>query len=343
MTPSPTETRETGEEPSAQRLRLLVSLPALDEEKTIGDVIARIPRDIPNVEKVDVVVVDDGSEDGTREKARAAGAHVIRHSTNRGVGAAFHSILAYGLEHGADLIVTIDSDGQFDPKDIPELIGPVLRDEADFTTASRFKDPALVPEMSWVKRWGNRMMSLLISHLAGQELHDVSCGMRCYSRAAALQLHLVGHFTYTQEVFLNLVQKHLRIVEVPIRVRGRREFGESRVANNLFRYAGRTSLIIFRCYRDYYPLRFFGAIAAVLAAGSFALAAFFVYHYFTTGGFSPHLWAGFVSAALLAFSALSLQAGMIGDMMTRQRCYLEELLLYQRMERRRDRDRCGAP
>ena len=118
--------------------------------------------------------------------------------------------------------------------------------------------------MPAVKRWGNRAMSSLISRLAGQEFHDVSCGMRCYSRRAALQLHLVGRFTYTQEVVLNLAFKGLRIAEVPVRVRGEREFGESRVAGNLWRYALRSAQIIFRAYRDYHPLRFFGGLAAAL-------------------------------------------------------------------------------
>ena len=123
-----------------------------------------------------------------------------------------------------------------------------------------------MPEMPWVKRWGNRMMSRLISRLAGERFYDVSCGMRCYGRRAALQLHLLARFTYTQEVLLNLAFKQLRIVEVPLRVRGEREHGESRVAASLWRYGLRTAQIIFRSYRDYRPMRFFGGIALALAA-----------------------------------------------------------------------------
>ena len=246
------------ERPRAEpSLRLLVAMPALNEQRTVAGVIEGIPREIPGVGEIEVVVVDDGSDDLTGQKARAAGAHVIRHPKPGGVGAAFHSALAYGIESGADLIVSIDSDGQFDPADIPALVQPVVSGEADFATASRFKDPALIPEMPWLKLWGNRMMSRLISRLAGQTFYDVSCGMRCYSRRAMLQLHLLARFTYTQEVFLNLAFKQMKIVEVPIRVRGVREFGKSRVANNLWRYGFRTAQIIFRSYRDYHPLAFF--------------------------------------------------------------------------------------
>jgi len=306
--------------------RLLVSLPALDEEETVAAVVRGVPRQIPGVGRVDVVVVDDGSRDRTSERAREAGAEVIRHETTRGVGAAFHSGLAHGIESGADLIVSIDADGQFDPADIPRLVEPVAAGRADFASGSRFADPALTPEMPWLKRWGNRAMSRLISRLAGQRFHDVSCGLRCYSRAAALQLHLLGRFTYTQEVFLNLAFKQLRIVEVPIRVQGVRRVGESRVAASLWRYALRSAQIILRCYRDYHPLRFFGGMAVLLSIPGFGLGAFLLWHYVETGALSPHKWAGFASAALLGLALLLLQLGVIGDMLTRHRVYLEEVL-----------------
>lgn len=316
----------TAEEPRATLRRLLVTVPALDEEQTVASVVRGIPRHIPGVDAVEVVVVDDGSRDHTAERAREAGAEVIRHETPRGVGAAFHSGLSRAIESGAEWIVSIDADGQFDPADIPRLVEPVVAGRADFASGSRFADPALTPEMPAVKRWGNRMMSRLISRLAGQRFHDVSCGMRCYSRSAALQLHLLGRFTYTQEVFLNLAFKQLRIVEVPIRVRGERLFGESRVAGNLWRYGLRSAQIIFRCYRDYHPLRFFGGIALLLSVPALGLGGFLLVHYLQTGALTPHKWAGFGAATLLALALLVLQMGVIGDMLARHRVYLEEVL-----------------
>jgi glycosyltransferase involved in cell wall biosynthesis len=319
-------------------LRLLVSIPALNEERTVGEVVRGVPRRIPGVCHLDVLVVDDGSTDRTSERAVEAGAQVIRHPISGGVGAAFHSALAYGIDHGADLIVSIDADGQFDPGDIPALVEPVISGEADFSTASRFIDPSLVPDMPWAKRWGNRVVSRLISRLAGQTFHDVSCGMRCYSRKAALQLHLLARFTYTQEVVLNLAFKQLRIVEVPLLVRGEREFGESRVASNLWRYGARIVQIIFRSYRDYHPLRFFGGIAVALMVPAVGLGGFLLWHYFLTGSLSPHKWAGFSALGLAGLAVLMLQMGVIGDMLTRHRVYLEELLSRQRSETRRRQD-----
>ena len=320
----------------ADGLNMLVMLPALDEERTIVDVIRRIPRDMAGISGVDVLVVDDGSTDATARLAEEAGAVVLGHLETRGVGAAFQTALVYGLEHGADVIVTIDSDGQFDPADIPDLIAPVLAGEADFTTASRFIHPDYLPNMPWIKKWGNRMMSRLVSSLAGQRLYDVSCGMRCYSRKAALHLHPLARFTYTQEVILNLAFKRLRIVEVPIQVRGVRRFGESRVANNLWRYAVRTARIVFSCYRDYHPLRVFGALSGVLGLVALALGGFFLQHYLTSGSFRPHTWAGVSSGALLGLAILIFHTGIIGDMLNRHRIYLEEILYRQRVLAGRD-------
>jgi len=316
-------------------LYLLITIPALNEEQTVGRVVRGVPHSFPGIRRVEVLVVDDGSEDRTAAEAEAAGATVIRHPSIRGVGGAFHSALTYGLDHGADLIVSLDADGQFNPADIPALIAPVLAGQAEFTTASRFKDPSLTPEMTWSRLWGNKMMSRLISSLTRQRFYDVSCGMRCYSRRAALQLYLLARFTYTQEVFLNLAFREVRIVEVPIRVRGQREFGSSRVAGSLWRYGFRTAAIIVRSYRDYWPLQFFGAIAGGLLVCAFLLGGFFLVHYARTGQFRPHTWAGVSAGACIGLAALTIHIGLIGDMLNRHRIYLEELLFRQRDAGRR--------
>ena len=292
--------------------------------------IAGIPRQLDGVAEVEILVVDDGSRDATADIAREAGARVIRHDVTQGVGGAFMTALGYARESGASLFVTIDADGQFDPADIPCVMAPVLRGEADFATGSRFIDPALEPEMPRMKRWGNRQVARIVSGLTGRRFEDVSCGMRCYSREAVLHLNLLGKFTYTHEVLLDLSFKGLRIVEVPIRVRGEREYGESRVAGSLLRYAINTTRILVGAYRDYNPLRFFGVLAAALFAPAVLLEGFFFGHYLVAGTFSPHLWAGFSGAALGALALLMLFMGMIGDMLNRHRVYLEELLYEQR-------------
>lgn len=314
----------------AEPARLVVVIPALNEEPTIRDVIRRVPGCFEGVESVEVVVVDDGSSDRTAEIARSEGAIVVSHPRASGVGAAFQSGLRKALERGADVVINIDGDGQFSPEDIPKLVGPILADAADFVTASRFIDPDREPRMPRLKRWGNRQLSRLVSWLLKSEYHDVSCGMRAYSRKAALSLNLVEAFTYTHEVFLHLACKRMRVVEVPIDVRGEREHGNSRVAKNLFRYAMNVLGIIFRFYRDYYPMRFFGTIALFFLGIGVPLGAFSVHHYITAGAVAPHKWAAITSGSACCCSLIAFLMGLLGDMLRRQQSCMEEILYYTR-------------
>lgn len=309
-----------------ESFRLLVMIPALNEECTIGNVIGRIPQDIAGVQDVEVLVIDDGSTDQTAPLARKAGAHVISHGGNRGVGAAFHTGVAYALDSGAYILVNMDGDGQFSPEDIPKLVAPVLAGEADMVTASRFMQKEYWPEMSRVKFWGNRFMASLVSRLIGRRYYDVACGFRAYSREAVMQLNLFGQFTYTQETFLDLSFKGLAIQEVPVRIRGTREFGKSRVASNLFRYGIQTSKIIFRSFRDFKPMMLFGWMAFALFALSAVLSLFLLIHYVTTGAFSPHKWAGILSGLCMGISLALFVTGLVADMLGRIRQNQEKIL-----------------
>ena len=309
---------------------LIVIIPCLNEEKSIGRVIDSIPSDIAGMDKIDVLVVDDGSSDGSVQTAKDHGAMVVSHPFNMGVGAAFNTGISEAIKLGAEVAVNIDADGQFDPADIPTLVAPVAEGKADFVTASRFKDRGLVPVMPAIKKWGNRRIANLISVLTRQKFYDVSCGFRAYSRETLLHLNLIGKFTYTQETFLDLAFKDMKIKEIPLQVRGEREFGQSRVAGNLWTYALNTARIIFKTFRDYKPFRFFGFVALVLFLISLGLGGFFFLHYFRTGAFSGHLWAGFSAGFLLLFSILFFVTGLLADMFDRVRQNQEKLLYFER-------------
>jgi glycosyltransferase involved in cell wall biosynthesis len=306
--------------------KLVIQLPALNEAASIGAVLKALPTALVGVRDIRVVVVDDGSTDDTGRIASAHGAMVIRHARPMGVGAAFRSGLQCATEMGADIVVTLDADGQFDSNDIAALIAPILSNEADFVTASRFKDSAYEPAMPGMKRWGNMVIARWISRMTGQAFADVSCGFRAYSRNAFLRLNLTGNFTYTHEVFLNLAFAGLRIREVPVRVRGERQHGTSRVADNLFHYAWRAAGIILGTYRDYSPLRFFSMIALVcFGIGAIALGCLGL-HWLRTGAFFPYKAVGFVGGCFWGAALLVYLIGLVAQMQVRIRSGLEDVL-----------------
>lgn len=297
---------------------LLVVIPCLNEEKTIAHVIREIPRSIPGIGRVDVAVVDDGSTDATAELAQEAGAIVLKHSRNRGVGAAFRTGLRHARVNDYDYLVNMDGDGQFNPSTIPDILAPVLAGEADLVTGSRFKDKALIPKMPGIKRWGNFRIAGLVSMLTGQKFYDVSCGFRAYNKELIAELTLLGDFTYTHEALLQAAFKSFKIVEVPVEVRGEREFGKSRVASNLWLYAKRTSSIIGSTFVVYRPFQFFGLLSFICFAFGFALGFWFLYNRITTGSFEPHIWAGFTSAYTVSIGILSLLFGQASFLITEQ-------------------------
>ncbi|MCF8104531.1 MAG: glycosyltransferase family 2 protein [Desulfohalobiaceae bacterium] len=311
-------------------MHLVILIPCLNEAPTIGEVISAVPKDIPGVDQTDIVVIDDGSTDESAEIAKSNGAMVVSHPSQLGVGVAFNTGLNKSIELGADLVVNIDGDGQFNPQDIVKLIQPIMDDQADFVTASRFKDKRLIPQMPNIKELGNKFLARLISLLSGQKFHDVSCGFRAYSQETMLQLNLIGKFTYTQETFLDLAFKDLRIMEIPIKVKGEREHGKSRVARNIWIYAVNSAKIIFRSFRDYKPLRFFGILSCAMIILSLGLGIFFFSHYLQTGRFSGHLWAGFSSAFLFILGFLFFVTGLLADMFDRIRLNQEKLLYIEK-------------
>ncbi len=307
-------------------MKLVVIIPALNEAETIADVIGAVPARIDGIDSTEVIVVDDGSTDATAERARQAGAGVVGHADNLGVGVAFSTGLDAALRRGADVIVNIDGDGQFDAADIPTLIQPVLSGEFGFVTCTRFGRPDYEPQMPRLRRWGNRMLARLVNRaIWGAHFTDVSCGFRAYSREAALRLHLFGRFTYTQEMFIDLAGKGVRMTEVPLRVRGVRESGNSRVAASLWLYGARAGIILLRAMRDLRPLSFFGAIGLV-AFGLGALMGLTVFGYWcATGHTTPIRSVLFGSATFMVIGFLLGVAALLADMIGRVRRTQEEI------------------
>lgn len=316
--------------PQSTHNKLVIIIPALNEEKTISAVIRAIPKTISGISAVDTIVVDDGSHDRTATLASEAGAVVVSHATNLGVGAAFHSGIEAALSAGADIIVNMDADGQFNPADIPALLEPILSGRAQFVTATRFAKAEFVPTMPGIKLWGNRMMTRLINFVTGRTFTDVSCGFRAYTREAALRLTLFGHFTYTQESLIDLAFKKVPMAEVPLKIRGVREHGQSRVASNLWRYALKSATIIFRAARDYQPFQFFGIPGVGIFALGVAGGIFLLGHYLQTGQTAPFRSLVIVSGIFLILGIIMLALSLLADMLHRNRMLIEQQLYLAR-------------
>lgn len=310
--------------------KLVVIIPALNEAKTIAGVIASIPPTLAHIDQTSVIVVDDGSSDKTAHVALGAGAQVVRHEQNLGVGAAFRTGLQAALKAGADIIVNIDADGQFDPADIPTLIAPIQAKAAHFVTASRFAKAEWIPQMPAIKKWGNQWMTRTINFITRKKFTDVSCGFRAYSREAALRLTLFGNFTYTQETFIDLAHKNIAMAEVPLKVRGEREHGRSRVADNLWRYGLKSATIVFRAARDYQPQYFFGLPGLIIFVGGLGSGVFLLQHFILTGQTFPYRSLVQVSGVLIIVGFLMIFLSMLADMLHRNRLIAEEAVYLSR-------------
>ena len=315
-----------------KNIKLVVTIPAYNEAATVGQVIKSIPREIEGIGCIDIVVINDGSEDGTEKAASEAGAKVISFTHNKGLGAAFGQGFKSALALGADIIVNIDADGQFNTDDIPKLIKPIIQGQADMVTASRFADKKLIPEMPWIKKWGNFRVANIVNNLTGQKLYDVSCGFRAYSRDAALRATLIGEHTYTHEIILELAFRGLKIIEVPVEVIGVRKVGKSKVASNLWKYGWNSLIIMLRAFRDYRPMRVFGGISLFFLTLTVISGLFVAAHFIITGAFRPYTFVAFLAGAFAFISLLCYITALLAGMINRLRILQDEQLFLLRKQ-----------
>jgi glycosyltransferase involved in cell wall biosynthesis len=311
-----------------KKLTVIVMIPAFNEAGTIEKVVKSIPRDC--ADSVKVLVINDGSKDNTRELALKAGADKVwSHKTNLGLGTTFKDGITEALKMGADIIVNIDADGQFNSNDIPRLIQPIIDNKADMVTCSRFKDKRLTPNMPKIKIFGNRFFAELLNIFLNKKFYDTQCGFRAYSKEAAMRLTLFGRFTYTQEVFIDLARKRFRILEIPLRVVGERN-GKSRVVKNVFSYGLKVMLIIIRSARDYEPFKFFGFPGFVMfLLGGFSSLILFI-RWIILSRVDPYLVIAYANVFLIIVGILLMILGLIADMMDRNRQLQEDILYYEK-------------
>lgn len=218
---------------------LWVLLPAYNEAANIADVVRRVRTvHIPGVE-ITPLVVDDGSKDQTAELARQAGAVVVSHPKNRGVGAGFRTGRDYALEHGADFLLHMDSDGQVPPEEIPLLYAPVAAGEADIALGSRFLEGARPENMDGWKAWGLHTMARTVGVATGYRLSDLSCGFRCMNRRVLEAVRPTFDYDYIQETLIQALAIGARVVDVPVTIAYEKEPVRKGMSGATLRYTRR--------------------------------------------------------------------------------------------------------
>ena len=311
-------------------MKLIVTIPAQNEAPTIGDVVANVPRDIEGVDEVEVIVVDDGSTDGTGRVAEAAGAIVVQMIGRPGLGPVWRLGMERAIRRGADLIVNLDGDGQFDSRDVAEIVKPLLAGRCDFVHCSRFAGDGPIGPMPVVKRFGNWGVTWLTNRICGTQFTDVSCGFRAYNREAAYRLLQFGRWSYTEECIVYLVSRGLRIEERPFKVLGERQHGESRVASNVVYFASHLTHILLRAVRDGSPMRFFGTLA-LLAGGPGLIVWMFMAGWIASSGqIQPYHGLLSIGSTLTLAGVALLALALLADMVSRHRLIHEELLYLAR-------------
>lgn len=235
---------------------------AFNEEERIGKTILRIPRQIPGVDSVEILVINDGSTDNTIDLAMNAGADkIISHKKNLGVGAAFTTGVRNALSMKADIVVTVDADGEPNIEQIHDLINPILSNQFDVVVGTRFwKDNS--NKFKKINKIGNRIFTNLVSFVAGRKFTDTQTGFRSYSKEALENVTVVSDFTYTQEVLLDLHFKKFRIGETPITFKLRED---SRLVKSISKYAIRGISIIVSSLVFHRPIMAFGLFGLFLS------------------------------------------------------------------------------
>jgi len=311
-------------------LKLTILIPAYNEEGTIKKVIDEIPKSFESVREVEIIVIDDGSSDNTAKIALDSGAFVYSLIHNQGLAKAISYGFEKCLEHHADILVILDADSQYDSKEIPLLLNPIIEHKADIVLGDR--QIKKLDHMSLQKKIGNRMSSKVVSRLIGQKIRDGQTGFRAFNKSALNKLHIFSGYTYTQETLLQAKYKNLKLLEVPITFRRRAD--KSRLISNIFTYAFKTVSLLASTIAFYKSFKFFGILSVTLFALGLSFSAYLLNHLYTTGNIAPHYPLTILTTLFLITGALAALMSIISSILSRQSILIEEI--NKRMKERSD-------
>lgn len=303
-------------------MKLIVQIPCYNEEQTLAQVIRGIPRQIERVDRVEILVIDDGSTDRTVEVARAAGAHhIIRHKTNRGLARAFQTGIDTCLKLGADIVVNTDGDNQYPQAEIPRLIRPILETRADVVIGDR--QTHQIAHFPRHKKLLQAIGSWTVRLLSGTGVPDAPSGFRAYSREAATRMNVIGDYTYTIETLIQAGMQRSAITSIPIQVNPKTR--ESRLIKGLWSYLKQSAATIVRTYAMYQPLKVFFSIGIILGLVGLLGVARFLYYYLAGDGIG-HVQSLILSAVFLIVGFQVVLIGLLADLIAANRKLLESTL-----------------
>ncbi len=301
--------------------KLVIQIPCHNEEATLGATLSELPRTVEGFDRVEVLVIDDGSSDRTAEVARSHGAQVVRHRRREGLARAFSRGLDAALRRGADVIVNTDGDNQYCAASIPALVRPILDGVADIVVGDR--DLQGLRHFAPGKRLLSRFGSWVVGIAAGAPVPDAASGFRALSREAALRVIVQSDFTYTHEMLIQASRRRIPLVHVPIEARETKR--SSRLAGSTAAYVASSGATILRTYATYGPLRVFSILGFVLAVPGIALGIRFLWFFFEDGG-SGHVQSLLLCVLLIMLAGFAFLLGLLADVTAGNRRLLEELL-----------------
>mgnify|MGYP003967273963 FL=1 len=309
-------------------MKLILFLPVYNEEENLEELLNKIPRSFVNIDDFSILAINDGSKDDSLKILEKHGIKIISNDQNIGLGNIFKQAIDYALKNQADILVTMDSDNQFDPNEIEKLIQPIIKNKTEVSLGNRFfnKKPVNMP---LIKYYGNKLMSHMIGFIANKKFQDVSCGFRAYSKEVLLNLNLFGQFTYTQETILDLAFKNKKLLEIPISVqyfKNRKSF----ISGNLWKYSVKTLKIIINSLVSFRPLFLFGGIGLILFIFGLFFDIFIGYYYLTYGMFSPYKAYAAIGGSLNLLGVILITIGLILQSLKHIRLNQEEILYYQK-------------
>ena len=300
--------------------KLIIQIPCFNEEKSLLTTLNDLPKIIPGIDEIQVLVINDGSEDNSAEIARAWGANVLDIKPNRGLANAFRAGLSESLKMGADIIVNTDADNQYCADDIQNIIKPILDGKADIVVGAR--DIFSIKEFSPLKKAFQKIGSAILRLLSSTKVADAPSGFRAFSRQAAIKINVFDNYTYTMETLLQANAKGLKVVSVPIRVNPMQR--KSRLVKNIFDYIFKSMKTTIRMFIVYRPFRFFITLASFIGLIGIGLVLRFLYFYLQGSG-NGHIQS-LIFASVFLISAVQIGIiAVLGDLLSINRKLLEDV------------------